>query len=197
MESGAQMSGSDGEGRTGSVIWHVTMSLDGFIAGPGDDVDWVFDYTGPNDVASEVIRSTGALLVGRRSYYVGLNAGPEDGASTPYEGAWDGPQFVLTRDPEGQVEDAGVTFLAGPLPDAVAMALDAAQGLNVVVIGADLARSCIEQRLIDELIVHLAPIMLGDGVRLFERSGDPVRLEPLGSVSGGQVTDLRFGVLYE
>ena len=55
----------------GIVLYHTAMSLDGFIAGPADAMDWVFKHDGPNPVVDEVIRTTGALLAGRRSYDVG------------------------------------------------------------------------------------------------------------------------------
>jgi dihydrofolate reductase len=54
------------------VLWHVTMSLDGFIAGPGDAIDWVLDRdSGPSAEVEEVLQTLGAVLVGRRSYDVG------------------------------------------------------------------------------------------------------------------------------
>ena len=183
------------EHEAGSVLWHVTMSLDGFIAGPHDAMDWVFDYTEPTDAASEVIRTTGALLVGRRSYYVGRREEQIAAASEPYGGAWTGPQFVITHEPHEADEDPAVTFVSGDLGEAVERALEAAEGKNVVVIGATVARGALEAGLLDEIVVHLAPILLGDGVRLFERSGPPVKLELTGVGGAGQVTDLRFRVL--
>ena len=79
----------------GRVLVHATMSLDGFIAGPDDAVDWVFEYVEPSAADDEVIKTTGAMLGGRRSYDVGkTDAGKESGA--PYGGAWTGPVFVLT-----------------------------------------------------------------------------------------------------
>ncbi len=53
--------------KPGVVLWHVTMSLDGFIAGPADAMDWIFRYAGPNPVVDEVINTTGAVLAGRRT----------------------------------------------------------------------------------------------------------------------------------
>jgi dihydrofolate reductase len=53
-----------------SVVWHVTMSLDGFIAGPDDSMEWAFGYSGPNRLADEVMETTGAILAGRRWYDV-------------------------------------------------------------------------------------------------------------------------------
>lgn len=64
----------------GRVLVHATMSLDGFIAGPDDAVDWVFEYVEPSAADDEVIKMTGAMLGGRRSYDVGKrDAGKESG----------------------------------------------------------------------------------------------------------------------
>jgi hypothetical protein len=83
------------QGMVGSVLVHATMSLDGFIAGPDDAMDWVFEYVEPSAADDEVIKTTGVMLGGRRSYDVGKrDAGKESGA--PYGGAWTGPVFVLT-----------------------------------------------------------------------------------------------------
>ena len=79
-----------------AVVWHVTMSLDGFIAGPEDAMEWVFDYFSEeaNATASEVIETTGAILMGRHTYEV------EDRYRQGiYGGAWTGPYFVLTHEP--------------------------------------------------------------------------------------------------
>jgi hypothetical protein len=82
-------------GMVGRVLVHATMSLDGFIAGPDDAMDWVFEYVEPSAANDEVIKTTGAMPGGRRSYDVGKrDAGKESGA--PYGGAWTGPVFVLT-----------------------------------------------------------------------------------------------------
>jgi hypothetical protein len=74
------------------LLWHVLMSLDGFISGPGDDMDWVFDFFGPNESVDEVVASTGALVVGKRTYEVEDRNGPGF-----YGGAFTGPFFVLTH----------------------------------------------------------------------------------------------------
>lgn len=68
-------------GMVGRVLVHATMSLDGFIAGPDDAMDWVFEYVEPSAADDEVIKTTGAMLGGRRSYDVGKrDAGKESGA---------------------------------------------------------------------------------------------------------------------
>jgi dihydrofolate reductase len=75
----------------------------------------------------------------------------------------------------------------------VRIAREAAGGLDVSVLGANVARQCLEAGILDEILVHVAPVLLGDGVRLFERpGGSPVQLEPISSVTEGQTTVLRY-----
>jgi dihydrofolate reductase len=172
------------------------MSLDGFIAGPGDTMDWIFNYSYPKEEIDEVIRTTGALLVGRRSYDVGRaeNALPE--TQKPYGGAWSGPQFVLTHHPPDVSEDPTITFLVGDISEAVNHALSAAAGKNVVIIGASVARQCIDAGLIDEIFIHIVPILLGDGVPFFRRQGIArTELEMINLTQSGQITNLRFRVI--
>jgi dihydrofolate reductase len=178
----------------GSVLWHVTMSLDGFIAGPGGQMDWVFEHAAPGAVVEEVIRTTGAILAGRRSYAVGeRDAGKPSGA--PYGGAWSGPVFVLTHEPPAGEPDPAITFLSGDIGDAVAKALAAAEGRNVVVFGANVARQCLDAGLLDEILIHVSPVLLGDGVRLHGGPGARrVDLQPISTELSGAVTTLRFRV---
>jgi hypothetical protein len=64
----------DGDKSMGKVVWHAMMSLDGFITGPDDTVDRIFDYdTGPNSVSEETIKTTVAILVGRRWYALAVS----------------------------------------------------------------------------------------------------------------------------
>jgi dihydrofolate reductase len=176
-----------------AVVWHVTMSLDGFIAGPDDAMDWVFDYfsEASNETAGEVIETTGAIIMGRHTYEV------EDRYRTGiYGGAWTGPYFVLTHEPPAVVPDWMTgAFINEDIEAALARASEAAGGKNVGILGADLAKQCLERGLLDEIIIHLAPVLLGDGVRLFAASGGKrVRLEPTQVRRTGQLTDLRFRV---
>ncbi len=176
------------------LIWHTVMSLDGFIAGRDDDMDWVFGVDGGSgETVAEVLGSTGALLVGRRTQDV------EDRLQRGfYGGAFSGPFFVLTHDPSADPPVVkGVTgrFLTVGIEEAAGIARDAAGGRDVVVLGADVARQCIEAELLDEIIVHVAPVLLGGGVRLFERpGGDPVQLLRSASTEEGETTVLRYSV---
>ena len=90
----------------GKVLWHITMSLDGFIASPGDGMAWLAHHLGPNPTADEVLAQIGALLIGHRTYQL---AKTEEGK--PYGGAWTGPMFVLTHDAP-ETAAAGFTLSA-------------------------------------------------------------------------------------
>jgi dihydrofolate reductase len=188
-----------------SVIWHVTMSLDGFIAGRGDSMDWVvasWSDGGKNTrdidvqrsaVADEVLRSAGAILGGRRWYDVAV--GKFDGYRGIYGGQWAGPVFVLTHRPPDTDHHPAITFVSGDLTDAVATATSAAAGKNVIVFGANLALQCLRAGLLDEIVIHLVPVLLGYGVRLLNAPDlGPVALERTLVATSGQVIDLRFAV---
>lgn len=175
------------------TTWHVTMSLDGFIAGPGHSMDWAFGHgDGPNSIADSVRTGTRAILAGRRWHDVAVER--YDGVAGIYGGAWSGPVFVLTNR-LGDTPGEGVTFLSGGVEDAVKTAQDAAEGGDTEVFGANLAAQCLDAGLIDEVTVHVAPVLLGDGVRLYGAPGagrhDLERVE-LGS--SGQLTAMRFRV---
>jgi hypothetical protein len=94
------------------------MSLDGFIAGPDDAMDWVFEYGEPSPVVQEIIDSTGAILRGRRWYDVATAR--HHGRQGIYGGAWTGPVFVLTHRPPDVSDDPQISFLSTastvPLP---------------------------------------------------------------------------------
>ena len=177
----------------GKVVVNRSMSLDGFIAGPGDAMDWIFDFMAPGGESfPEVMAATGAMLIGRRTYEVGKRmAGNRDEDTPAYDG---GAEFVLTHEPP-HPPDPAVTFLTGDIGDAVATALGAAGGKNLEILGADVARQCLQQGLVDEILVYVVPVLLGDGVRFFSSPGlSRIDLEPLGSTRSGAVTILRFRV---
>src|SRR3954471_1269660 len=151
----------------GKVLWHTMLSLDGFIAGPDDDMQWVFGVDNDGGAtADEVVHSIGALLVGRGTQ------GVEDRLQPGfYGGAYSGPFFVLRHDPPSDPPVVkGVTgrFLDVDIDQAVTIAKEAAGDRNVVVLGANIARQCLERGLLDEIIIHVAPVLIGGGVRLFE-----------------------------
>jgi len=177
------------------VVWHVTMSLDGFITGPDDAMEWAFEYPeAPIRLADEVMRSTGAILAGRRWYDVATER--YNGRQGIYGGAWEGPVFVLTHRADHDVSDPGITLLTTELEDAVATAKDAAGDKNLEIFGANLAAQCLDSGLIDEMVVHVAPVLLGAGVRLYGDAGSraQVQLELVERAESGALQSLRLRV---
>jgi len=180
----------------GIVRVTTTMSLDGFMAGPDDDMDWVFDYAGdiPEDASQELIDSTGAIVAGRGSYNVGRRSTRPE-TSKPFGGRWSGPQFVLTHDPPDDEEDESITFVSGDIRTAVATAMDAAGGKNVLIFGANTANQCLDEGLVDDILIFLLPMLLGEGVRLFDAGGSRrIELEPIDITRWGQVGNLQYRV---
>jgi dihydrofolate reductase len=178
----------------GQVRWHTMMSLDGFTAGPDDDMQWVFSVDGGDGgIAAEVVAATGALLVGRRTQDVEDRLQPGF-----YGGAFSGPFFVLRHYPPAEppvVKGVHGQFLDTTVEEAVRIAREAAGELDVGVLGADIARQCLEAELLDEVLIHVVPVLLGDGVRLFSRPGGaPVQLTPISSSTEGETTVLRYAL---
>lgn len=176
------------------TLYSATMSADGFIAGPGGDMSWMTEYLGPNPAANDLIGQIGALLVGNRTF---RGDDPHKGTEKegkPFGGGWNGPQFVLThRVPDVVVP--GITFVAD-LGSALAAARTAAGDKYVNILGASVARQCLEAGELDEVFVFIAPVLLGDGVRLFDHQGGAhVGLERIGVSEAPLATGLRFLVL--
>jgi dihydrofolate reductase len=210
-----------------AVFVDMSMSLDGFIAGPNDSREnplgergerlheWVFDLaswreqqgldggkTTPDDeIVAESIERIGAHVMGRRMF------DNDDGpwGDEPFEGYWGetppfhGPVFVLTHHPREPLEmDGGTTFHF--VTDGIEAALEraeAAAGDRDVRIsgGADVVRQYIEAGLVNEIQLQLVPVLLGDGIRLFEHLADgPIELERTRMVESPDVTHLRFRV---
>jgi len=171
------------------------MSLDGFIAGPNDAMDWVFEHAAdvPAQLVDGVIATTGAILGGRRGYEVGRRAERPE-TSKPFGGRWTGPIFVLTHSPPDDEIDPAYSFVSGDIREAVATAVAAAGGGNLLVLGANVVGQCLRERLIDELLIVLLPVLLGDGVRLFDQPGVTAGLELVDGSVSGQVVNLRYRV---
>ncbi|GAA1310896.1 dihydrofolate reductase family protein [Pseudonocardia xinjiangensis] len=176
---------SDTDAGLGKVVVNRAMSLDGFIAGPDNAMDWVFDYL-KEDLFPEVMAATGAMLIGRGTHEAAKRMSAEN---TGYDG---GPVFVLTHRPPDEPE--GVTFLTCDLAEAVATARAAAGGKNLEILGADMASQCLQRGLVDEVLVYVVPVLLGDGVRFSTSGLGRIDLEPFSNTQSGPVTMLRFRV---
>ena len=194
----------------GKVVAIMSMSLDGYVADLDDGVAEVFDWyfhsgdvaiaTGGSDpmtfrvsaASAEHVRGLraglGAVLTGRRTFDVAGGWGGNH--------AW-GPAFVVTHQvPDGWPRpDSTVSFVTDGLESAVARATAAAAGRSVGVHGADTIRQCLNAGLLDELSIDLAAVLLGSGVRLFDRlTVTPALLGTPTVIAGVGVTHLRYPV---
>lgn len=176
-----------------TFLYSATVSLDGYIAGPGGDMSWLTSHLGPNPTVDELVPRIGALLVGARTFRGDdPHRGDPEREGKAFGGGWDGPQFVLTHRPPA-TPVPGVTFV-GDLDSGVAAAGAAAGDGYVNILGADVARQCAEAGVLDEVLVCVAPVLLGAGVRMFA-GGTRVRLERLGVTQAPHATNLWFRVV--
>jgi hypothetical protein len=170
----------------GDVYLSLSMSLDGYVAGPGDDVEawhrWLFDGDSPcphgnglrlsvpsRAVIDETLDASGATVADRRTYEV-----PDD----------------MTR------EDTPFTFVTDGVEAAIARAKAAAGDKKVNVMGAEIPQQALRAGLLDEIQVHLIPVLLGAGKRLFDHLGtEPIELDRTRVVEAPEgVTHLRFRI---
>ena len=165
------------------LLYSATMSLDGFIAGPGGDMSWLTEHFvgdgGESATVARLLADVGAILVGHNTF-----GGDDPNRGTDKEGAfggqYHGPVVVLTHRPPAD-PPADITFCTD-LPSAVDQAKAAAGDKYVNVLGANVAKQCLEAGLLDEVLVFIAPVLLGDGVPLFRSDGGTnVRLTPIPS----------------
>jgi len=180
---------SDTERQTagGKVLWHFTMSLDGFVAGPGHSMDWMTGFSHRPGLVDEYTETTGAVLGGRTGW--DMNPSPGD----IYGGAWTGPLFVLTHHPEDATAADGVTFLDCDPAEAVRIGLEAAGGKNLEVFSPTIGAQLLELGLIDEIDLHIAPVLLGDGIRLYDNPGsEPIRLHRAGDGDPTLAVNVRY-----
>ena len=192
------------------VVAIMSMSLDGFVADPNDGVaevfDWYFNsgnaefHTGGSDPMTfevsepsakhlrDLTSGLGAMLTGRRTFDVAGGWGGNH--------AW-GPAFVLTHEiPAGWPRPSStVHFVTDGIESAVRQAKAAAGGKSVGVHGADTIQQLLNAGLLDEIAVDVAAVLLGSGVRLFDRlAATPAMLGNPAVVAGVGVTHLRYPV---
>jgi dihydrofolate reductase len=160
----------------GKVLFHFLISLDGFVARPGHSMDWMSGTTNRPGLVQEYIETTGAVLAGRDGFDSAI------GDARPYGGKWKGPIFVLTHHPEDARPAPDITFLDCSVEEAVRIGLEAAGGKNLEVFSPTIGKQLLDRGLIDEIDLHLAPVLLGDGIRLYDApGGEPVHLARAGT----------------
>ena len=211
----------------GKVVVDISMSLDGFVAGPnptleeplgkkGEELhEWVVRTNywrerhglegGEEDEDSEVIReafsSVGASVMGRKMFSGG--SGPWE--SDPRSMGWWGDEppfhtrvFVLThhaREPEEMEGGTTFLFVTDGIESAVEQARAAAGDRQVLIAGGATAiQQALAAGLVDELQMHVAPMLLGGGTRLFGEGANPIRLEATRVLASPKVTHLTFAV---
>ncbi|HWD61212.1 MAG TPA: dihydrofolate reductase family protein [Humibacter sp.] len=154
----------------GKVIWHFTMSLDGFMADDRDSLDWGLRDAGGVPMGMAIVPNLGAIIAGRRTYDVGIR----DPDGKPYGGEYVGPIFILSHRPAPTDAPAGLVF-ADTLPKVLAVARDAAGDRDIAILGASTGRQLLEAGEVDEVLVHVAPILIGSGVPAFALGSPRVR----------------------
>jgi dihydrofolate reductase len=189
------------------VTADISMSLDGFITDPlagvgtpleGNDPgrlhSWMFDARTEADarIADERYASTGAVLIGKRMFDVGV----EPWGDPPPFGM---PVFVLThgaREPQPMQGGTTYHFVTG-IEAALEQARAAAGNKDLSIWGgADIIRQCLKAGFIDEMDIHLVPILLGGGVRLFEDlASESFVLRGTRCIGTPAATHLRFEVI--
>jgi len=187
------------------VILDMSMSLDGLIAGPNVDIErpmgeggerlhkWLFNTAASKanaDVEQEMFATTGAVVLGRRTFDVGVG----QWGDVPFPV----PCFVLTHeDQEEIVKKSGTfTFVTDGIESALQRARAAAGEKDVRLMGANIAQQFITAGLLDEIQINLVPVLLGDGVRLFDHLGtEQIELESTRVVDSIGVTHLKFRVV--
>ena len=194
----------------GNVITNFTMSLDGFIAGPDDDIRPLFKWFGSGDTSLPVPKtdmvfqvsqasadtigglwgSIGALVTGRHDFDVS----DAWGGNPPY--GW--PTFIVTQSPpqEWLKEDSPFTFVTDGVMSAIEQAKQVAGDRHVVVGGTTIVRQSLKAGLLDEIHIDLASMLLGDGKRLFDQlDTKPIELERIHIIAGTGVTHIGFRIV--
>jgi len=182
----------------GKVIVGATMSLDGFINDRSGSVDRLYpdlEALRKTEALQESIRTTGAVVMGRRAYAMG----DPDSYVDNYE--FQVPIFVLTHAaPEKlpkQSEKLTFTFVTDGIESAIRQAKAAAGDKNVTVVGgASTAQQCIQTGLVDEIEIGIMPILFGEGLRFFDQlDADSIELETTRVREAAGVTYLTFRVV--
>ena len=159
----------------------IACSLDGFIAGPNDELDWLEGPDGAEDTFTPFFKGIGAMLMGRRTYDV----------VSSFEGDWpygDTPIIVATNRPL-QMAKPSVLGYQGTIEELVAKAKTMSEGGDVYVDGGNLIRQVLDAGLVDDITLTRIPIVLGDGIPLFlgAKQMHPLELCSQRAIGGGMV----------
>lgn len=188
----------------GSVIYDKSASLDGFIAGAnmrieaglGDDGErlheWAFQDQAGTEMLEREVERLGAVICGRRTYDMSIQYWGTDGPT----GAARVPLFVLSHGVPDEVPEGGVYTFVDDLETAITRARETAGDRNISVMGADVGRQLMNAGEIDEISIHIVPVLFGSGTPMFgEGVDDHVTLEFVGVTESPHATHLRYRVV--
>ena len=190
------------------VTAQLAMSLDGFIADKNDGCDELFGFYDSGEVPVKLSEGFPELHVSRVTADLLYSATERIGATVvgrrlyDITNGWNGhpggevPMVVLTHDPPDDWPRGGVPihFISGA-EQAVAKAHELANGKDVSIAGAKATREVLDAGLLDEIVVSLVPVILGEGIPWFAGAKGPVRLSDPEVFEDAGVTHLRYSVL--
>jgi dihydrofolate reductase len=201
----------------GKVVFNMTMSLDGFVAGPndnpgnglGDGGDALFKWYFSGDTEVSISEGTPVLKVSAQSAKLMKEAFATYGAGVwgrrtfDIAHAWGGhppgtPCFIVTHTaPQEWInEGSPFTFVTDGVESAIRQARKAAGEKDVVICTASILQQALKARLVDEIHVDVAPVLLGGGVRLFDNLGTvPIELESIRAIEAPNVNHLGFRII--
>lgn len=175
------------------VIIHATITLDGFMADPDGGLDWMFGFpTADEDqsVVDAVMAQLGAVVGGANKQ----QTVEDDGQ--PYGGMLKIPVFLMTHSVHEPIDKNGVTytFVVDDIAQAIALAKDAAGDKAVSLLGGSIARQALKLGLVDEVHLHVVPMLLGNGISLFAGLGERIRLERIHTSAYASETHMIYKV---
>jgi dihydrofolate reductase len=178
--------------QSATIIASMSMSVDGFVAGPSDEVDQLFAwYATLSEASGALLQDVGAKLravvTGRRTFDIAEGWGGQHPLGVPV--------FVVTHSVPAGWDEAPFTSVTQGVERAVAQAGTLADDGIVGISGADVVQQCLNGGLIDEIAIDLVPVLLGKGIRFFDHlQGTPTQLEDPRVVEGNGVTHLSYRV---
>jgi dihydrofolate reductase len=186
------------------VSYTMSMSVDGFVVGPGATKDaplgangeilheWAFRGA-PEEAAfiERLMQNTGASICGRKTYDDSLPFWDEKGPT----GDLRLPLFVVTHRPLAVSHSGGIYHRVAGVAEAIAEARAAAPGKDVGIMGSSIGSQAIGLGLVDEIVVSTVPVLFGGGVRMFEALGAEVTLEVVEVVNAKSATHVRYRVV--
>lgn len=175
-----------GQAPRGTMIADMSMSLDGFVADPGDGVERVFAWYSKPQPQREY-SGLGVIVAGRRTFEVANGWGGKHPTGAPV--------IVVTHSiPDGWPRpDSAVLFNTEGIDSAIGQAREIAGGRDIALATPTIIQQCLDRGLVDRLQVSLVPLLLGSGIRLFENlASAPLELDGPIVTSGNGVTHLAY-----